>query len=355
MRNALAERDMAAAERSQAQQQQNALFQQQRVLEQDRVAEQERASASEKDDRVLMYNYLSHLSKVRSNPQVFEATRQRMLQSPLFQKYEIKPEDLTPEELDDALPAFAAEAGIAPAPDPVRFETVQGPRGSRLKRNTITGEEIQVVGPEASGGDGPRAPSAYMFTPEGGLVPIPGGPADPNRPKGPASRREAASLRKEFEGMPAVKDYRTVLPLLERASTAPNTRAGDVSIIYALGKMFDPTSVVREGELVLAQGTAPWLRKLASKANSQISGEGALNPETRKEIMATLQGQVDALRQPYEQERQRFATYAQDYELDPFAVVGGDVNDAFGGGDVPTATGPNGQKLYLRNGKWVPQ
>jgi hypothetical protein len=359
-RNALVERQVANAEQAEQFDQKNALFQQERVRKADEAAAKQAQQAAEQNEMKRAYAQAQRLvsapvgMKRRLAEAMFDDEDRQELASRGIDIATLDENGL--HELAQSLEAqFGSALGIAPAAPPEKYETVQGPRGSRLKRNTVTGEEIQVVGPEASGGDGPRAPSAYMFTPEGGLVPIPGGPADPNRPKGPASRRDAASLRKEFEGMAPVKDYRTVLPLFERASKAPNTRAGDISIIYALGKMFDPTSVVREGELILAKDSAPWLRKMVSNANSQISGKGALSPETRKEIMDSLKGQVEALRQSYEQERSRFASYAQDYELDPFTVVGGDANDAFGGGDVPTATGPNGQKLYLRNGKWVPQ
>lgn len=144
--------------------------------------------------------------------------------------------------------------------------------------------------------------------------------------------RDTQALRKEFEGMQAVKDYRLVLPLYERAKTAPNTRAGDISVVYALGKMFDPGSVVREGEITLSQNAAPWVRAIVSKANSQLTGEGAIDKETRADIMQALQGQVSALAAPYDQERQRYEGYAKDNGWDPSSVVGTNVpSDAFGG------------------------
>lgn len=134
--------------------------------------------------------------------------------------------------------------------------------------------------------------------------------------------RDIQGLRKEFEGMEAVKNYKLVLPLYERAANAPNTRAGDISIIYSLGKMFDPTSVVREGELILAKDAAPWLQKIVSSANSQITGKGALSPEVRADILQALKGQVSALEQPYNQERERFSRYAQENNWNPDQVVG---------------------------------
>jgi hypothetical protein len=199
-----------------------------------------------------------------------------------------------------------------------------GPRGSLLQRGP-NGEVRPIVGAAAQTG-GPDAPSGYRYKPDGTLEPVLGGPADPS---GPGARRASMQLRKEYEDQEPVKQYRIVLPLFQRASTAPDNRAGDISVIYALGKMFDPTSVVREGELQLAQTAAPWLQQMAASINSQITGEGRLNPQTRATIMQALNGQVEALRMPYEQERQRYGQYAEDSGFESGTVVGPDPAEAF--------------------------
>ena len=159
---------------------------------------------------------------------------------------------------------------------------------------------------------------------------------EPYKPeKSAADSRLSVTLRKEFEGLKPVADYMTVLPLYRRAATAPDTRAGDISVIYALGKMFDPTSVVREGELILSKNAAPWLVKVASEANSQISGKGAIAPETRKQIVEALKGQVDSMRVGYQRERERFTQYAPSYGVDPNEIVGSDPAEAYS--DAPKA------------------
>lgn len=156
--------------------------------------------------------------------------------------------------------------------------------------------------------------------------------------------KDTQGLRKEFEGMDAVKQYRSVLPIYERARSAPNNRAGDISVVYALGKIFDPTSAVKEGEVLLSKDAAPWVQKLIGEANSQLTGQGAMSPETRASIIEAINGQVEAFRQPYEQERSRFAGYAQENGWQPDQVVGrSSPSDAFnrqGGGQG----GQNGQR-----------
>lgn len=179
-----------------------------------------------------------------------------------------------------------------------------------------------------------NAPSGYEYGPDGNLRAIPGGPADP---AGPNLRRNSTALRKEYEDQKAVADYRLVLPVYQRAVTAEDTRAGDISIIYALGKIFDPGSVVREGELQLSMQAAPWLQQLTSNINSQITGAGRLSPALRAELVRAMEGQVDALRMPYEQERGRYSQYATDFGFTADSVVGPDPADAF----RPRGSAPN--------------
>ncbi|MGC3959562.1 MAG: hypothetical protein QM813_16930 [Verrucomicrobiota bacterium] len=178
---------------------------------------------------------------------------------------------------------------------------------------------------------------------------------------GPANERkdraQVIQLRKEFDALPAVQNYRLVLPQYERAMTAPNTRAGDLSVVYALGKIFDPTSVVREGELELSKDAQPWLQKMVNAAKSQMSGQGALDPKTRADITEAMRGQVEALGTQYRLARGNYSQYAEAMEAKPFDVVGDEPitkqPSVPAQNDVPTATGPGGKKLYLRNGQWV--
>lgn len=241
------------------------------------------------------------------------------------------------ESLQGVAAKFGAQAGVGPAqPKDRGLITGVGPDGKPVRVMDEPGAPVYTAPEKPKTRFRPARPDelrAYGL-PDGTpakvnidtdeLVPL-------NNPAAGGSKtfRNIQSLRKEFEGMEAVKNYKLVLPLYERAVKAPNTRAGDVSVIYALGKMFDPGSVVREGELILSQNTAPWLQKLTAGANSQITGEGSLNPETRKAIMDALNGQVEALSMPYRQERERFAQYADENGWTPQQVVGSDPSAAF--------------------------
>jgi hypothetical protein len=337
LRNALAEQQ--AAQSAQAQQ-----FNQNRATQQDQAAADERAQAGEQDERKQVFNYLSHLSRAKS-PEEFSFLANKMAATDLFRRNDITLEDLTPEEVAQSLPMFAAEAGQAPAvPEkPEAFTLSPG------QRRFVGGNEVASVDPiPPSASERPSLvdvtlpdgsvqqqwlrPGQASGTPVGAPKPASSGP----------SMRDVTSLRKEFESTDSAKQYRAVLPLFNRAKTAPDSRAGDISIIYALGKMFDPTSVVREGELVLAQNAAPWLVKMASQANSQLTSKGQLLPQTRAAIMEALQGQVESFKIPYTQERARYSQYATEYGIDPFKVVG---NDAAEGFDTAAPASPSIPKV----------
>jgi hypothetical protein len=69
----------------------------------------------------------------------------------------------------------------------------------------------------------------------------------------PPRQQDVAEIRKEFNALPEVKAYRDIIPVVEAARSAPDTRAGDMQLAYAVGKVLDPNSVVREGEFKMAQ------------------------------------------------------------------------------------------------------
>ena len=241
---------------------------------------------------------------------------------------------------------------------PPTLNTQEGPYGSRI---VTYGDNLQIIkDPSMEPKQTAKPPVGYQW--QGSeLVPVPGGPADPNSTG--TQRSASTQLRKEFNNLPQVKDYRLVLPLYERASTAPDTRAGDISLIYALGKMFDPGSVVREGELTLSQNAAPWLQKYAANVKSQVARTGRVDAATRTEILAALQGQIESLRGPYEMARSDYAQYASDYGIDPGLILGTDPKEIGQKQPAPSKQkitegsiieDTNGQRMILRGNKWVP-
>lgn len=134
----------------------------------------------------------------------------------------------------------------------------------------------------------------------------------------------AQSLRKEFEGMDAVKNYRTVEPILASVKKAPDTGYGDMDLIYGVGKILDPGSVVRDSEMTMAIRAGSPLQQLLGTTRFSIEKGGRLTPQARRQIVGMLEGRVGALEDAYNRERQRFSTYATENGFEPSQVVGGD-------------------------------
>ena len=96
-----------------------------------------------------------------------------------------------------------------------------------------------------------------------------------------------ASLRKEVGALPEMKRYSEALPSYRSMlkSKSLTHAAGDIDFIYGVAKIFDPDSVVREGEMVivrrtqsLPKGVKGWLLRI-------VQGGERLTPEAKERIL----------------------------------------------------------------------
>jgi hypothetical protein len=107
-------------------------------------------------------------------------------------------------------------------------------------------------------------------------------------------------LRDEFQGSVVVKNYRDITPIMESmkdAATRPS-RAADLNMVYALAKIMDPGSVVREGEMIMVNNTQGIGDRLAGMINS-LNGGATLTPEARARILEEAQSRYKGLEQNY--------------------------------------------------------
>lgn len=101
---------------------------------------------------------------------------------------------------------------------------------------------------------------------------------------------DVGMLRKEIQALPSYKNVTQALPIYRSmVKTAPNkTRASDLNLVYGLGKIMDPTSVVREGEMIMVKDTASIPDWLMGEIN-RVNGGNALQEDTRNAILAEAQ------------------------------------------------------------------
>lgn len=132
-------------------------------------------------------------------------------------------------------------------------------------------------------------------------------------------REDADGLRKEFNALPEVKNFKAATPMVQSAKKAPNTPAGDIDLIYAVGKTMDPDSVVREGELKLVIAAGSPAQKVAGLAN-YVMGGGRLAPAQRAELLATLDNRVAALGAQYQNTRKTYEGIAKQRGYDTTGI-----------------------------------
>ena len=139
-----------------------------------------------------------------------------------------------------------------------------------------------------------------VFVERPGAAPVGGGPASALgiiRPGGlPPKAGDIASMRKEFNDLPEVKNYRSVVPIINSAANAPDNKAGDIQFAYTIGKIFDPNSVVREGELKLVGEAANVMQKYMGELQALTQGRGRLTAQTRSELLAAAHARAAELK-----------------------------------------------------------
>lgn len=176
-------------------------------------------------------------------------------------------------------------------------------------------------------------PSGPLTVPgPNGPIPVPEG-ADPKVFLDTASKSAAekavgpkfddmSGLRKEIQQLPSYKNLAQAAPIYKAmAGTAgTNSKASDLNLVYGLGKIMDPNSVVREGEMIMAKDTAGWSDKIAGWVNA-LNGGQALTPETRKAIMAEAHNRVTSYNDMYQQDSGLYRKIASKQGMDPEDIV----------------------------------
>lgn len=123
----------------------------------------------------------------------------------------------------------------------------------------------------------------------------------------PGSFDDTSKLRNEFTGLPAYKNMAQAAPVYQsmRDAAGRNTKAADLNIVYGLGKIMDPGSVVREGEIAMANNAQGWQEKL-NGIIGQINSEGGLTPAGRERLMAEAHSRISAYKQQYDLDAGRY-------------------------------------------------
>jgi hypothetical protein len=143
------------------------------------------------------------------------------------------------------------------------------------------------------------------------------------------ARRATVELRKQFDGLPEVKAFKELAPVIVSARRAPDTPAGDIQLAYTVGKVLDPNSVVREGELAMVAAAGSPVERILGTTRFVADGKARLTPTQRQQLLGMLNERALANRQAYDAAYTNYAQYATDSGVSPRAVVGTHAANAF--------------------------
>lgn len=261
--------------------------------------------------------------------------------------------------LTDMQSALAGQAGIAPD-GPAAPMSKQGKIVADQKAGLLTQEQAQA----ALSGSPKNEPLYYTddgYVPRSEAV----GKKRPVTVNTNQSFQQADKLRDEYNA--ASKEFITVGDNYVRVREAARdpSAAGDLSLLFAYMKMLDPQSVVREQEFANAQNAAGVPDRIRNLWNKALTGE-RLNPNQRQDFINQANKLYSGQNKRHETTvKARYTQIAKRFNVDPDNVVGAfDVPpvdesgspsepDQDASGPEITATGPNGEKLVLRNGRWM--
>jgi hypothetical protein len=138
-----------------------------------------------------------------------------------------------------------------------------------------------------------------------------------------------ASLQKTVLGLDSFGElsktsraYRGMLKTVDEAAKAPGggSKVSDLNLIFALGKIFDPASVVRSGEVDEIKAQQAWPDWLYG-AYKGLEGKAGLGPDVRQAILDEAFTRVQAAEDQYTQETQFFRDFASRKGVLPEDVI----------------------------------
>lgn len=138
----------------------------------------------------------------------------------------------------------------------------------------------------------------------------------------PATSEETGKVRHEIRQLPSYKNFAEAMPIYRNMekTIGTNSKASDLNLVYSLGKIFDPGSVVREGEMVMVKNTGSLPDWLVGSINS-LNGGAALTPETRDAIMMEAQNRIQSYRQGFEQDAGHYRGIAKRNRMDERDII----------------------------------
>lgn len=136
------------------------------------------------------------------------------------------------------------------------------------------------------------------------------------------SPSDVHDVRKEFESLPNYKAYQQAAPVYQSMIDTAKTdsKASDLNLVYGLGKIMDPNSVVREGEMVMVNNTSS-LPDWVQGAINAVNGGSRLEPATRTAILNEARSRMGAYRSVLDNDVNQYTGIAQRRGMNPADII----------------------------------
>lgn len=147
---------------------------------------------------------------------------------------------------------------------------------------------------------------------------------------------QETAMRKEFEGLPEVKSYKQAFPAYSGIVDAAkrSTPMADINMVYGLAKLYDPNSVVREGEYATV-ANSPTIPERVKGWAQYIGGGGKLTDQVKRQILAEAQGRIGSYEAEASKARDSFTGIVKRNGLNPDNVFASFGNLGAGGTSSP--------------------
>ena len=179
----------------------------------------------------------------------------------------------------------------------------------------------------------------------------------PTAPKGADKERapwqigkDVASLRKELNALPDVKEYNNIKTkssamekALEMSKKGGNMVAVDQALISLYNKLTDPQSVVRESEYARTQENQALINRITGKMDKWMQGGAGITQDEREALVAMAREINSVYNQNYQDRVVEYRGYAKQQQLDPDQVA--TVPKA----GTPAPSGATQQDVDMRN------
>lgn len=198
---------------------------------------------------------------------------------------------------------FAAQADVRKITETAKASGINDP----AEIQKLIGRQFQQV-PEIKEITLPNGEKmSVQIMPDRSVRDLTGNPIAPNILQGGGGPSKAQNegenqLLGHYMASPEVKTYAAADPIYRSIvkSATTDTGASDLDMVYGIAKILDPTSVVREGEIQMANSTGGTVAMFQGLLN-QLNGGAKLNPETRAKLLDMAQNRMGELRGAHDQ------------------------------------------------------